>query len=530
MKFITRIFVLLAVFAATLASAQTLPTFKHIVIIVQENRTPDNLFGAGALSGSCNRVEFEPGVDIADGGPAAGRGFFCNQPVHLQTGYDLDHTYKTGWLGMWDNGSMDGACGGTVYNPDNLTVPTCPEYSYVNQFEVQPYFDIATNYGFANYMFQSNEGPSFPAHQFLLGGTSAPVAPVIPTFLDFVAENRQSSNQSGCPDTLEYDEPPLVDPKGTLHDTVNDDPPVECYDHQTLVDLLDNHQPNKISWRWYTPTPGSIWTAVNAIKHLCWNQPYPLPGTPCNNTTDWVPTVFWPAKSKTAIPFLTDIDNCQLQQVSWVIPDEKWSDHPGKDGGPGGPSYVADLVNEIGNATNCDNGGYWSDTAIFITWDDWGGFYDHVKPPAVYRSPDGGSCPTSIAPNGWGCGYTYGFRVPLLVVSAYTPARYVSGALPSPGRLPKYEHDFGSILAFIENNFSLGPIAPPFYADVNARDHAQGNIPLSDFFSIPASSPRTFVPILPATGFDKSYFQNYYTTPQNGVLPQPEGPDGDDAD
>jgi hypothetical protein len=166
------------------------------------NRTPDNLFGAGALSGSCNRVEFEPGVDIADGGPAAGRGFFCNQPVHLQTGYDLDHTYKTGWLGMWDNGSMDGACGGTVYNPDNLPVPTCPEYSYVNQFEVQPYFDIATNYGFANYMFQSNEGPSFPAHQFLLGGTSAPVAPVIPTFLDFVSENGGNSFESGCPDKL----------------------------------------------------------------------------------------------------------------------------------------------------------------------------------------------------------------------------------------------------------------------------------------------------------------------------------------
>jgi hypothetical protein len=106
----------------------------------------------------------------------------------------------------------------------------------------------------------------------------------------------------------------------------------------------------------------------------------------------------------------------------------------------------------------------------------------------------------------------------------------VSGALPSPGKVPKYEHDFGSILAFVENNFNLGPIAPPYYADVNARDHAQGNIPLSDFFPIPANNPRTFVPILPAPGLDANHFQNYYATPQNGVLPQPEGPDGDDAD
>jgi hypothetical protein len=218
--------------------------------------------------------------------------------------------------------------------------------------------------------------------------------------------------------------------------------------------------------------------------------------------------------------------------VSWVIPDQAWSDHPKQDKG-GGPSYVANLVNAIGQST-CPDGGqtYWQDTAIFITWDDWGGFYDHVPPPAVYRSSDKSACPNTIAPNGWGCGYVYGFRVPLLVVSAYTPARYVSGALPSPGKQPKYEHDFGSILAFIENNFQLNNITYPakYYADYNAIDWLQDrtNIPLSDFF-LPGSY-RSFTPITPASGYDKNYFQNYYTTPQNGVLPQPTGPDGDDAD
>jgi phospholipase C len=436
---------------------------------------------------------------------------------------------------MWHGGNMDGACHDPIYNPDivHCTVPTCPEYTYVIKSDVQPYFDIATNYGFANYFFQTNEGPSFAAHQFLLSGTSAPVSPGIDTYLNFAAENRGTGN-SGCPDTAEFDEPPLVDPTGTLHDGVQDNPPVECYEHQTLVDLLDT---SNISWRWYTPTPGFIWTAVNAIHHLCYTQPYMPPGAPCD-TSDWNNNVIWPGKNggpiTAAVPFLDDVLSCNLQGVSWVIPDQRWSDHPKTDtSGPLGPSYVANLINAIGNATTCDNGaGYWDDTAIFITWDDWGGFYDHVK-PAVYRSSNASSCPTSIAPNGWGCGYVYGFRVPLLVVSAYTPDHYVSGnTVTQGGRQPKYEHDFGSILAFIENNFSLGQIAPPNYgyADTNAIDRANGNIPLSDFFPIPANNPRTFVSITPAAGYDKSYFQKYYTTPQNGVTPQPQGPDGDDAD
>ncbi len=71
-----------------------------------------------------------------------------------------------------------------------------------------------------------------------------------------------------------------------------------------------------------------------------------------------------------------------MQQVSWVIPDQLWSDHPSFGGL--GPSYVANLVDAIGNSTCEDTNGqtYWQDTAIFITWDDWGGWFDHVPPPA----------------------------------------------------------------------------------------------------------------------------------------------------
>src|SRR5262249_32851690 len=103
---------------------------------------------------------------------------------------------------------------------------------------------------------------------------------------------------------------------------------------------------------------------------------------------------------------------------------------------------------------------YWANTAIIITWDDWGGWYDHVPPPKIID--DGKS---------WGSGYVYGFRVPLIVVSPYAKAGYVSHKT----------HDFGSILKFIEENFSLGSLG---YADDRADD-------LSDCFDL-NQAPITF--------------------------------------
>jgi phospholipase C len=119
-----------------------------------------------------------------------------------------------------------------------------------------------------------------------------------------------------------------------------------------------------------------------------------------------------------------DINNCGLQSVSWVIPDGNWSDHAGGNAASaGGPSWVAAIVNAVGSNTACDttNGkrGYWYDTVILVVWDDWGGFYDDVPPPAIGYS------------NQTGSQYVYGFRVPLLVVSAYT--KYTGTCSPGGG-------------------------------------------------------------------------------------------------
>ena len=128
---------------------------------------------------------------------------------------------------------------------------------------------------------------------------------------------------------------------------------------------------------------------------------------------------------------LTDIADGQLAQVSWVMPDGADSDHPRGNKGTG-PAWVASVVNAIGNSP------YWSNTAIIITWDDWGGWYDHV-PPTIYNS------------------YEYGFRVPLIIVSPYSKQGYVSHV----------QHDFGSIVKFIDEVFDLPSLG---YADARADD------------------------------------------------------------
>jgi hypothetical protein len=263
--------VLLISLASMPAFAQSLPHFDHIIIIVQENRTPDNLFGANPTIHMCGSEEpFEQGVDIDNGGHVIGQQQpICNISLPLTNNTDPPHGHVD-WTADYDNGNMDGFV-------QNVTIiggqPTYNQYSYVPKSDVQPYFDIATYYGFANYMFQTNEGPSFEAHQFLFTGTSAPVAPNNNYYLDFLAENPTSDNSSGC--ALGTSHPKWVDPTGVdiLDPRQN---PVECYTHDSLVtaatDCLHHNCDKGFTWAYYTPTPGSIWTAPAAIPEVCYGE------------------------------------------------------------------------------------------------------------------------------------------------------------------------------------------------------------------------------------------------------------------
>jgi phospholipase C len=449
MKFASRFLLLLLLFGS--AHAQSNRRFAHIVVIFQENRTPDNLFGSNPT--------FEPGVDIATSGLNSKGRKIPLKAVPLANCYDLSHMHSA-FVETYDKGKMDGADKVKIHMSTGCTLPNDPQFKYVDNSTgtVQPYFDLASQYGFANRMFQTNQGPSFPAHQFIISGTSAPTT----DSTLFAAENPNPQTVVGCiapaGTTVR-----LVDPAG--NETSAQYP---CFEHPTLTDLLEN-SPFPISWKYYTPNAGSIWVAPNAIQHMC--VPATVDGKLKCTGSDWVNHVVIP---QTGV--LTDIQNCQLPAVNWVIPDGAESDHANVNKGLG-PSWVASIVNAIGNSS-C---GYWNDTAILITWDDWGGWYDHVPPYRIGQS------------NGWGTGYVYGFRVPLLVVSAYTPKGYVDNNV----------HDFGSILHFIETNFGffgrpLGPIGPGYYADAYADD-------LHGFFTL--RQQRSFQKI--ATTLDANYFLHY---------------------
>jgi phospholipase C len=395
---------------------------KHIVIIFQENRTPDNLFHG------------LPGADINNIGLNSKSRHVQLKLGSLVTHYDLDHSHNA-FLNMYNRGRMDGADRIACLSEEQC--PANVQFQYVNPLETGPYLQLAEQYTFGDRMFQTNQGPSFPAHQFIIAGTSAPTT----TSVLFAAENVTNREQrlsesfysSGCTAPI-GDFVILIDPKG--QESYRQSP---CFDHPTLFDLLDF---KRISWKYYAMTGvlNALWNGPSAIRHI-------------RQGPDWANVV----PNQTQV--LTDIANRTLPTVSWVMPDGQASDHADITNGTG-PSWVASIVNSIGRSK------YWEDTAIFVTWDDWGGWYDHVAPP-IYNS------------------YEYGFRVPLIVISPYAKTHYVSHVM----------HDFGSILRFVEENFGLPTLG---YADYRADN-------LSDCFDFNQSPLRYETISAPS---DPSYFLN----------------------
>jgi len=334
---------------------------QHIVVIMQENRSFDNLFNGF------------PGADTVQSGMSNGVAIPL-QPVSLGDSRDLTHSH-TQWWKDWNNGQMDG------FAQSGSMLP----YSYVPESDVEAYWTLAKQFVIGDRMFQSNTGPSFVAHQYMIAGQSGNVA-----------ENPTGSVW-GC-DADPGTTAAMLGPNGTELPGV-----FPCFDYQTVADLLDE---KGVTWRYYAPASGDsfyILSAYQAIRHIRYGN-------------DWNDNVISPQNR-----VLTDIAHGELAQVTWIVPDFAHSDHPGS--GSEGPDWVASIINAIGKSQ------YWDSTAIFIAWDDWGGWYDHVDPPKV----------DAMGP---------GFRVPLLIVSPYSKHGYVS----------HHFHEASGFIAFIEHNFNLGTL------------------------------------------------------------------------
>jgi phospholipase C len=464
------VFLLVAGLAALSAHAQYGSTpIKHVVVIFQENRTPDNLF-----QGLCTANGGAPGCgtaatqyDIESTYVNSTSATVALLPVGLANNFDLDHSHGgpklngtiSGWVFQYKNQGITGKPGKTIPpicgpNIFGCTGPFSSQFMYVHNTPVtntngtkggllDPYITMATTYGWANRMFQTNQGPSYPAHQFIFGATSAPTAADDPLGI-FVAENT-ASTAYGCASGVSVQ---LIRPTGSVvppfgMETAGDTTP-ECFTRNAMDYLFALHAP-KITWTYYAEGQSSLWVAPNSLSNICTvsggvcTGPYWTKGA-ANGYVDPKPP-----------DVLTDIAGCALSQVSWVTPAGQYSDHAHASTGQG-PSWVAAIVNAIGNSKTCDGGkGYWKDTVIFITWDDWGGWYDHVPP--VFQ--------TGANQND----YQFSFRVPLMVVSAYsTKAGYISNL----------QYDFGSIVKAMEGILGIGNLG---FADARAAND------LHDFFN-----------------------------------------------
>jgi len=379
-----------AVATSTVAPVDGSP-IEHIIVIMQENRTFDNLFNGF------------PGADTVRSG-MNGATEIPLRPLSLGDSRDLHHTHMDWWRD-WDHGDMDG------FAREGASPATLP-YSYVPRRDVEAYWQLALDYTIGDRMFQANTGPSFVAHQYMIAGQSGGVA-----------ENPTGSVW-GCDASPDTTAALMGDTPGSERRGV-----FPCFDYRTIADLLDARH---ITWRYYAPGSGDnfyILSAYQAIHHIRFGP-------------DWNRNIISPQTK-----VLTDLQHGQLAQVTWIVPDWSHSDHPGS--GTEGPEWVASIVNAIGRSK------FWNSTAIFIAWDDWGGWYDHVAPPAVDR----------MGP---------GFRVPVLVVSPWARHGYVSHNF----------HEVSGLLAFIEKNWGL--------PDLGARDAATDNF--NDCFDY-TQTPPAFTPV-----------------------------------
>jgi phospholipase C len=404
---------------------------------MQENRTFDSYFGTFPGADGIPMLNGQPTVCVND--PASGQ---CVKPFHDSN--DLNHGGPHGQKAATadvDSGKMDGFIGQAEADQKvactNQFDPACATANsdvmgYHDQREIPNYWQYAEQFVLQDQMFEPNASWSLPEHLFMVSGWSAKCSTPDPL---------------SCRSALQS--PDQVGVTGVT---------APNYAWTDLTYLL--HQAN-VSWGYYVAPGTEPDCADDAMT--CTPKPQNA-GTPdIWNPLPWFATVQADGQANNVQNldhFYTAAKNGTLPAVSWVVPNGKVSEHP-----PAlvsvGQAYVTGLVNAIMQGPD------WASTAIFLAWDDWGGFYDHVTPP-------------SIDANG------YGLRVPGIVISPYAKTGYIDHQTLS----------FDAYLKFIEDDFLGGArIDPATDGRPDSRPDVRENAPqlgdlTQDFdFSQPPRAP-----------------------------------------
>ena len=401
----------------------------HVIYVVQENRSFDNLF------------QGYPGADTVSQGMNSSGQTITLQPSSLSRVYIIDHSAYAMFAACNGTGNLPGTnCKMNGFNNEGAYGgPSNPEYVYVPHDESKPYFDMAHQWVVGDQMFQSQLDESFVAHQYVIAAQAQG------------SVDLPYGSLWGCKGG------PGDDVSTITQNRSPDGPPQQaCFDYTTLGDELDAAG---LTWRFYAPHYGNdaggnggTWSAYQAVRHIFYGK-------------DWHKDVISPNWK-----FITDVRRGNLANFTWITPECAESDHL-ECGGGYGPSWVSAIVNTVGASK------FWDSTAIFVQWDDWGGFYDHVAPP--FEDYDG-----------------VGFRIPLLVISPYAKKDYVS-------HVP---YETASVLRFAEDLYGL--------PQMSAAD-ARATSPAADSFDF-TQKPRAFKKIkapYPAKFFIGHRFSTDYFAP-----------------
>ncbi|MBV9719485.1 MAG: hypothetical protein JOZ77_09195 [Candidatus Eremiobacteraeota bacterium] len=401
----------------------------HIVLVIQENRSFNDFFATFPGVTGTTTGKMRTGT-----GSKAKTEPISLKRVSLLSSDSLNHTYPA-YKTAYRDGNMDAF--NLIERGTGKTEGSAP-YQYVDPQQIQPYWTLASQYAIADKLFQTQGSESFTAHQDLIRGDTriGPKRSIIdiPTHFPWGCNAPPGTATSVISNGLVYE---------------RDKGPYPCFSYTTLADLLDS---KKVSWKYYTPSwrnsAGAQWSAFLAVSAIF------------KNKDEWNAHVSTPPTN-----FFTDVANDALPAMSWVIPDGMDSDHPGY-GSDTGPSWVADIVNAIGDSR------YWNSTAIVVTWDDWGGFYDPVKPPKL--DDQGGP----------------GFRVPMIVISPYVPKNEISHTV----------YEFGSIVRFIEDTWQLGRLGTTDATTTSIANIFRFGHRPRRFEKIPATYSRSFFLRRPPSG------------------------------
>lgn len=340
---------------------------KHIVLIIRENHSFDNLFGRF------------PGADGTRVGEAAGKRIKLTiTPDSLHA--DISHDPFASQQAI-DHGKMDGFSklpGARQHGKDVAD-------SQYHQKQMADYWRYARSFSLADHFFSTILGSSFPNHLVTVSASNQ-------NAIGIAVHKRGTLQAWGCDA-----------PKTTITWTYFDGKYGKsrpCFSAKTLADEANAAG---ISWKYYAPPIGEIgylWSSLDAFKQIRRSQ-------------QWSRNVVPPDR------FNQDVEKRTLPALSWLIADWSFSEHPPASECEG-ENWTVSQINQIMRSP------LWKSTVIILTWDDFGGFYDHVRPPSLGT-------------------YQLGPRVPAVVISPFTRAHLISHS----------QMDFRSIVKYVENQFRL---------------------------------------------------------------------------